>query len=129
LTAGLQSLSLLRAIGAQRSVYSGIIMEAMRNDWPDDRLDAFQGETRHHFNEANKRFDKVEGEIKAEAKGLRTEIKDEVKGLRGEMNARFDAVDARFDSLQRTMLWFSGVLIVALLGFMVTQAWFMITQV
>lgn len=32
------------------------------------------------------------------------EVKGEVRDLRTEMNARFAAVDARFDALQRTMI-------------------------
>lgn len=96
-------------------------MEAMRQSWTDDRLDDFRGETTRRFDEVDRRFDKVEGEV---------------KDLRAEMNARFDSVDARFDALharfdalQRTMLWFSGALIVALIGFLVSQAWFVVTQV
>jgi hypothetical protein len=32
------------------------------------------------------------------------EVKGEVRDLRTEMNARFAAVDARFDAMQRTMI-------------------------
>ncbi len=95
-------------------------MEAMRQSWTDDRLDDFRGETARRFGEVDKRFDRVEGEI---------------KDLRSEMNTRFDAMDARFDamnarldSLQRLMLWFCGAMIVTLLGVVLTQGWFMITQ-
>jgi hypothetical protein len=32
------------------------------------------------------------------------EVKDEVRELRREMNSRFNSIDARFDSMQRTMI-------------------------
>jgi hypothetical protein len=82
-------------------------MEAMRQSWTDDRLDDFRAETQRRFDEADKRFDRVENSI---------------KDLSGEMHARFDSMDARFDSLQRVMLQFSGTLVIAAIGFMITQA-------
>ena len=82
-------------------------METMRQSWTDDRLDDFRSETQ-------RRFDKVEAEI---------------SGLRSETKAGFESLNARFDSLQRVMLQFSGVLLVAVIGFMISQAWFLLTQV
>jgi hypothetical protein len=93
-------------------------MEAVRQSWTDDRLDDFRAETQRRFDEVDRRFDKVEAEI--------SDLRSEMKAGFESVNARFDA---RFDSLQRVMLQFSGVLIVALIGFTITQAWFMITQV
>lgn len=74
-------------------------MEAMRNSWTDDRLDDFRAETQRRFEDVGRRFDRVDSEIGQ---------------LRAEMNARFD-------SLQRSMLQFSGALVIALIGFMATQ--------
>jgi hypothetical protein len=99
---------------AHRPVYSAIIMDAMRQSWTDDRLDDFRGETQRRFDQVDRRFDKVDRRF------------DKVEA---EMKAGFESMNARFDSLQRVMLQFSGVLIVALIGFTITQAWFMITQV
>jgi chromosome segregation ATPase len=117
-------------------------MEAMRQSWTDDRLDDFRAETARRFDAVDKRFDKGEGGIK----DLRTEMNgrfdqingrfeamngriDDMNGRFDAMNGRFDAINARFDavtarleSMQRVMLQFSGALLVALIGFMITQA-------
>jgi hypothetical protein len=95
-------------------------MEAMRQSWTDDRLDAFRGETQRRFDEVDRRFEEVDKRF--------DRVEGQIKEVRGEMNARFDSLEARFDSLQRMMLWFCGGTIVALLGIVLTQSWFMITQ-
>ena len=53
-----------------------------REAWTDERLD-----------DLARRMDRGFGEVKGEVRDLRTE-----------MNARFAAVDARFDAMQRTMI-------------------------
>jgi hypothetical protein len=60
-----------------------------REAWTDERLD-----------DLTKRMDKGFDEVKGEVK----EVKGEVKELRLEMNSRFATVEARFDSMQRTMI-------------------------
>jgi hypothetical protein len=39
------------------------------------------------------------GEVRGEIGGLRAEVRSEIGGLRAEMNARFEAMDRRFDYL------------------------------
>ncbi|HEX9967642.1 MAG TPA: hypothetical protein VGB06_06825 [Solirubrobacterales bacterium] len=96
----------------------------MRQSWTDDRLDAFRGETQRRFDEVDRRFAEVDKRF--------DRVEDQIKELRGEMNARFESMeerfDARFDALQRMMLWFCGTMIVTLFGVVLTQGWFMITQ-
>lgn len=53
-----------------------------REAWTDERLDDLNARVEKGFDE----------------------VKGEVRELRTEMNARFAAVDARFDSMQRTMI-------------------------
>jgi len=43
---------------------------------------------------------------------MRTEVRD----LRAEVRDGFKGVDDKFDSLQRTLIWFSGSLSVSLIG-------------
>jgi len=74
-------------------------MEAMRQSWTDERLDDFRGEV-------NRRFDKVEGDMAV---------------LRADIKSDFNLLHTRFDSLQRSLLQTSVVLIVALLGMLGTQ--------
>jgi hypothetical protein len=58
-------------------------------------------------------------------KSLRAETADLGKSLRGEMSTRFDALDARFDAMQRLLIQVAGALIAAflagLLGLIATQ--------
>lgn len=53
-----------------------------REAWTDERLDDLNARVEKGFDE----------------------VKGEVRELRTEMNARFAAVDARFDAMQRTMI-------------------------
>lgn len=74
-------------------------METMREGWTDERLD--------HLNQRiDERFDRIEAELAM---------------LRSEMSRGFSEVHARFDSLQRTMIQFSGVMVAALIGVVATQ--------
>jgi hypothetical protein len=48
------------------------------------------------------------GGVRAEINDVRGELRDvrgELRGFRGEMNSRFEAVDARLDGVQRTMVY------------------------
>jgi len=50
------------------------------------------------------------------------EVKGEVRDLRSEMNARFAAVDARFDAMQRTMIiGFASIVASVIGGIIATQ--------
>jgi hypothetical protein len=54
--------------------------------------------------------------------GLRTELKADMNGLRAEMNARFDAVDKRFDDLHWMFRIFITITLV-MLGFVLRLQW------
>jgi len=83
-------------------------MQTMRDKWTDERLDDLNAKVDRGFED----------------------LKAEMRALRAEMNARFDAIDRRFegvdrkfevvdrkfDAQNRMMLWFAGVLIVAILA-------------
>jgi len=69
----------------------------MRSTWTDERLDDFAAHTDQRFDAIDKRFDRVDHEVAT---------------LRTEMNARFD-------SLQRTMIQFGGSLIASFAGLVV----------
>lgn len=96
----------------------------MRESWTDRRLDDFTEHTRHRFDEVDRRFDQVDRrfadvdrrfdvvERRMEAGFVRVDT--DIRELRTEMNTRFDA-------MQRTMVQFGGVMIVALIGLVATQ--------
>jgi hypothetical protein len=99
-------------------------MQTMTKSWTDERLeerfdridDRFDAVGRR-FDTVDQRFDRVEADIrdlrvemKAGFDNSRVEMKTEIRGLRGEINA-----------LQRTINWFGGGMILALLGLIATQ--------
>ena len=78
-------------------------MEPVREAWTDERLD-----------DLNRRV----------GEGFR-ESRTELQLLCSEMNARFDRVDARFDSMQRTLiqgfLGMTAAILAGLMGLIATQ--------
>jgi hypothetical protein len=76
-------------------------MQTMRDKWTDERLD-----------DLNAKVDRGFERIETEMRGLRAEmqaLRVEMQALRGEMNARFEAMN-------RTMLWFAGALVIAIVA-------------
>ncbi|HWO46780.1 MAG TPA: hypothetical protein VNM41_01875 [Solirubrobacterales bacterium] len=102
----------------------------VKEAWTDERLDDLSkgvGEVRAEVIELRKEVGHVReelGELRSEIKGLKTSMGLEIKGLKETMDARFEAVDRRFDDLIRTMqIGFSltGAVLVALIGLIATQ--------
>jgi len=96
--------------------------------WSDERLDDLNSRVGSGFDRIDADLRDIRGEmgsLRRELRGemgtLRGELRGEMGSLRGEMNSRFEQVDARFDSLQRTMLQLGGGVIVALIGLIATQ--------
>jgi hypothetical protein len=126
----------------QLLVYSGILVEAMRQTWTDDRMDDLvqrvdSGFAQVHDDIAALRADNREvrremtglaselrrenkafaSELRTESKALAGELRGETNALRTEMNRRFDAFDRRFDLLFGTMLTgFVGLIVSHFLG-------------
>ncbi len=103
-------------------------MEAMRQSWTDDRMDDLNGKVDSLRLETRTEFKAIRAEIKGEFAAFRGEMKTEFAAVRGEMKAGFDKIDARFEvmdarllQIYKTMLWFCGVAMAALLGFIATQ--------
>jgi hypothetical protein len=88
-------------------------MEAMRQSWTDERLDDFRGDVNRRFDEVYRRFDKVDERF--------DKVQPEIAVLRSDMKGGFDQMNARFDSLQRSLLQASVVLIVAVVGLLGSQ--------
>jgi tetrahydromethanopterin S-methyltransferase subunit G len=96
------------------------MMEAMRQSWTDDRLDALNEKVDRRFDEVDRRFDEVDRRFSEVDRRL-DNVEGEVKELRREMTAGFDLVHARFDSMQKTMFQSSVLVVAALLGIIATQ--------
>jgi hypothetical protein len=76
-----------------------------REKWTDERLDDLQGEMRAGF-----------ADTKAEMRGGFARVDGEIRELRRKMNERFNAVDARFDAVNRNMLAGFFVIVAAIIG-------------
>jgi chromosome segregation ATPase len=118
-------------------------MEAMRQSWSDDRLDALNQRVDEGFIRVDEQFAKVDAQFarvedridrldeKLETRFDRLDAKIDRKidassyELRMEMKAGFDDVNARFDRMQQTMMQIGagliGVLIAASAGLIATQ--------
>jgi len=104
-------------------------METMRSTWTDERMDDLARRIDSGFERVHAEFRALRtelhsdigglrGELHSDIGGLRGEVHSEMGALRGEMNARFERVDARFDSMQRTMF---GMMATIVVGFLVTN--------
>ncbi|HEX4306250.1 MAG TPA: hypothetical protein VHZ54_09455 [Solirubrobacterales bacterium] len=70
----------------------------------DKRVDDLRVEMHHGFEQVDQRFDRVGGDVR--------ELRGEVHGLRSDMKGGFAAIeakfDAKFDSLDRTIIYLLG---------------------
>jgi tetrahydromethanopterin S-methyltransferase subunit G len=111
-------------------------MEAMmeRRGWSDDRIDALDHKVDEGFRHVDQRFDQVDKRFEQVDKRFEQvdkrfdqvdkrfdRIEGELYDLRREMNARFD-------SLQRTLLLFGATMFAALAGAFATQLALILTQ-
>ena len=96
---------------------------APRESWTDNRLDEGFREIRTET--ASLRGEV--GELRAELAHVREELGElraEIKGVKETMDAKFDAVDKRFDDVIRTMqigFGLMGTMFVAVIGLIGTQ--------
>lgn len=126
---------------SQRLVYSGIIMEAMRDRWTDDRMDDLAervntgfgqvhediAELRSDNKELRRDMATLNRDLRSEIGQLATreELRTEIGALRTEtrlgfdaVDGRFDALNGRFDALQRTLV---AAALTGLIGLLATH--------
>ena len=88
-------------------------MEAMRQSWSDDRLDALNEKVDQGFDQVDRRFAQVDRRF--------DQVEGDIKDLRRETTMQFESVHKRFDSLQQTIMQMGALVVVALLGVIGTQ--------
>jgi hypothetical protein len=113
----------------------------VREAWTDERLDELNKKVDDGFarvdadirelrveiadmrKENQREFLKLRNEIKSEGAALRAEIKGEgcslrgeMRDLRDEMNARFNALEARFDTMNRNFIGLLIAIVAAIVG-------------
>jgi len=86
-----------------------MVVMVPREKWTDDRLDDLNKKVDDGFARLEKKMD--DGFTRVDGK-----IEGGLKELRGEMNSRFSAIDARFDSLQRSLFAATVVIVGAMIG-------------
>ena len=117
-------------------------METMRESWTDERIDDLKGEVVEIGRRMDLGFAEIRTELRSEIGSVRSEIgseigsvrgeigsvRGEVGSVRGEVNSLRDEIgslrkemNALFYSLQRTLIHFEGIMIVALIGLIATQ--------
>jgi hypothetical protein len=70
-------------------------MEAMRENWTDDRLDDFRSHVDFRFDQVDMRFEQVDhrfDRVEAELSTQRHEMRTELSSLRQEMGAQLGAI-------------------------------------
>lgn len=88
-------------------------MPVMLERWNDDKMDALASKVDGLGAQMEKGFARVDADMR--------ETKSEIAAVRGEMKEGFSRIDARFERMQRQMLQFYGVLIVAMAGVIASQ--------
>jgi trans-2-enoyl-CoA reductase len=121
----LQRIFFQRTTRAHLPVYSGIIMEAMRNSWTDERLDDGFERVRSEIAVLRGEVGELRKELHQEVGSLRDEMHREMGSLRkelhGEIGSLSQEMHQQFAALNRTLLQVGGGVIVALIGVIVTQ--------
>lgn len=92
----------------QLFVYANLV-DAMRNSWTDDRLDALNHRVDDGFKQVDERFKQVDQRF------------DQVDQRFDRMEGELHRINDRFDALQKTMTQSSALVIVALIGLIATQ--------
>jgi hypothetical protein len=87
-------------------------MAIVREAWTDERLDDLTAGM-------HREFDQVHTEIRAVREEFGSEIRDvrgEIRGLRAHTDAGFEAINARFDALNRTLMVAAASIVASVLG-------------
>jgi DNA anti-recombination protein RmuC len=83
-------------------------MEAMRQDWNDDRIDDLDRKVDEGFRHIDQRFEQVDKRFER--------VENQLDSMRGEMNARFESLENGVRGLHRTLVVFSVTMLAALVG-------------
>jgi hypothetical protein len=103
-------------------------METMTSGWTDERLDDLKEQVVELDRRMEQRFVGLERHMEQWFGGLERRMESGFRELHEEMTGFQRETNARFDSLQRTMIQFGGVMIAALVGLFATQLGLILTQ-
>ena len=111
-------------------------METVREAWTDERLDDLNVGMHREFDQVHTEIRELRGEIiglgdelRGEITGVRDEFRGEIRDVRGEIrdlrahtDAGFDAINARFDALNRTLMVAAPSIVASALGAVLLNA-------
>lgn len=86
-----------------------------REKWTDERLDDLQAEMHVGFASVEGEIKRLDGDIKRLDENVKR-IDGNLSELRREINGRFEAMDLRFDSVNRNLQAVMVAVVVALIG-------------
>lgn len=96
-------------------------METVRESWTDERLDDLKEDVSDLARRMDAGFAESRMELRHEAGSIRKEMKEGFQAV----DARFNSIDVRFDALQRTIIQVGGgmaaAFFAALIGLIATQ--------
>jgi len=87
-------------------------MELMAERWTDGRIDDLKDQMVDMDQRIDKRFERFENRMDEGFRELRAEMRES----RRETNMRFDALDGRFDAMQRVLIVYGGSMFAAMMG-------------
>ncbi|HEX5714291.1 MAG TPA: hypothetical protein VFX85_13355 [Solirubrobacterales bacterium] len=96
-------------------------MHLMRESWTDDRLDDLNRKVDRGFAETKNDVVKFRAETRGEFDKFRAETKGEFDKVRAEIASLRSEMHAGFNSLHKTMVQFSSVMVAAAIGLLATQ--------
>jgi uncharacterized coiled-coil DUF342 family protein len=79
-----------------------------REAWTDERLDDLKTSMHREFGQVQRQFDQVQRQF--------DQVHQDIRDLRGEVNGLRETMNARFDSLQRTLALGYGSIIATVIG-------------
>jgi chromosome segregation ATPase len=86
------------------------LREEMRGGFKDVRSE-FK-DVRSEFKDVRSEIKDLRSDVRSEMKEVRTDVRTEIKDVRTELWEMRGTMEARFDSVQRSMLWMMGTMLV-----------------
>jgi hypothetical protein len=109
-------------------------MEAMRQDWSDDRIDSLDRKVDEGFRHVDQRFEQVDQRFEQidrrfEQVDRRFEgVEGELRALRGDVNKRFESLEEGVRGFHRTLVVFCIAMLSAFVGLIGTLLTITLTQ-
>ncbi len=92
-------------------------MQTMRESWTDERLDDLNTKVDREFDRVDARFNRVDDRF------------NRIDERFDRVDERFERMEERLDGIYQLLLWFCGIVVVALIGMIGSLVGVIVTQV